>query len=152
MRSMVKTGSVAFGETLLAKILPLAIVIPLWLRIQTFIPEIQIQFSIEQGAYMLAIGIIVVVAIIEFRISQGAIRGFDSLNLGSGLALFIMIAGLIILGWIIATDVQTFSGASTFNDIVSAYLGFSILVIGIQALREITGVRKELKRQGSSIF
>lgn len=149
---MVKTGSVAFGETLLAKLLPLAIVIPLWLRIQTFVPEIQLTFNIEQGAFILAIAIIVVVAIIEFRISQGTIRGFDSLNLGSGLALFIIVAGLILLGWIIGTNVTSFTGAGTFNDIVSAYLGFSILIIGIQAVREITGTRKELKRQGASIF
>ncbi len=145
---MAKTSSIAFGETLLAKLLPLAIVIPLWLRIQEFIPELQISFSVEQGAYILAIAIIIVVSIIEFRTSQGHIRGIESLNLGSGLALFIMVGGLILLAWIFLNDIQSFTGATTFNGIVSAYLGFSILIISIQAVREIIGVKKKLAAVG----
>ncbi len=144
---MGKTSTVAFGETLLAKLLPLAIVVPLWLRIQDFIPELRISFNVEQGAYILAIAIIIVVAIIEFRTSQGPIRDIGSLNLGSGLALFIVIGGIILLGWILLNDVQTFTGTSTFNGIVSAYLGISILIIGIQAVREIIGTKKKLSTQ-----
>ncbi len=146
---MVSAG-VALTNTLFAKLLPLAIVIPLFLRIQSydFLDFINFpQFSIEQGAYVLAIGVIIAAAIMEFRISQGGVRTFESLNLGSGLALVIVAVGLILLGFIIATNETNFSGASGLNDIISFYLGFSILIIGIQAIREVTGTRKEISRQ-----
>ncbi len=145
-----KSGKIALGETFLAKLLPLAIVIPLFLRIQNYelLDFVNFTFNLEQGAYILAIGIIIVVAIIEFRISQAGKHGFDSLNLGSGLALFIWVTGIILAGYIIATGTTDFTTASALNDIVAAYLGFSILIIGIQAIREVSGTRQELKRIG----
>ena len=144
----VKTGKITLVETMLAKIIPLVIVIPLWLRMQTYFPDFRIIFDIEQGAYVLAISIIVVVAFIEFRIAQGNERGLESLNLGSGLAALIVIVGLILLAWIIVTEYKNFLGSNFLNDIISFYLMGSIIVVGIQAIREIAGKRKVLKAGG----
>lgn len=147
---MVKSGKVAFSETLLAKLLPLAIVIPLFLRIQNFdgFEFIRIQFDIEQGAYILATGIIVVISFIEFRITQGNARGFASLNLGSGLALVIVLIGIGFLIWILVFGINDFSTQNTFNDYFTFYMGFSILIISIQAIREITGKKRRLVSEG----
>ena len=144
----VKTGKITLVETMLAKIIPLVIVIPLWLRMQTYFPDFRIIFDIEQGAYVLAISIIVVIAFIEFRIAQGNERGLESLNLGSGLVALIVIVGLILLAWIIVTEYKNFLGSNFLNDIISFYLMGSIIVIGIQAIREIAGKRKVLKAGG----
>ena len=144
----VKTGKITLVETMLAKIIPLVIVIPLWLRMQTYFPDFKIVFDIEQGAYVLAISIIVVIAFIEFRIAQGNERGLESLNLGSGLAALIVIVGLILLAWILVTEYKNFLGSNFLNDIISFYLMGSIIVIGIQAIREIAGKRKVLKAGG----
>ena len=144
----VKTGKITLVETMLAKIIPLVIVIPLWLRMQTYFPDFKIVCDIEQGAYVLAISIIVVIAFIEFRIAQGNERGLESLNLGSGLAALIVIVGLILLAWIIVTEYKNFLGSNFLNDIISFYLMGSIIVIGIQAIREIAGKRKVLKAGG----
>jgi len=145
---MPKTARIALSETLLAKILPLAIVIPLWLRMQNYFPDFRITFDVEQGAYVLAIAIIAIVSFIEFRISQAGLHGWDSFNLGVGLSLVIAIVGTILLGFIIITGYHNFTGSSQFNDIVSFYMGVAILVIAIQGTREIMLFKKELKNKG----
>lgn len=142
---MAKSGKIAFVETLLAKILPIAIVVPLWLRMQTYFPDFRISFDVEQGAYVLALGIIVVVSFIEFRIAQAGDRGWSSLNLGSGLAILIVMVGIGLLVFVLATDYKNFTGSGPVNDVLMFYLGGSILVIAIQAIREIFGLRKELR-------
>ncbi len=139
---------IVFFEVMLTKLIPIFIVIPLWLRMQTYFPEFRISFDIEQGAYVLAIGIIVVASFIEFRIAQAGERGWQSLNLGSGLAAIISITGVILLAFVLATDYRNFTGASQLNDIIMFYLGVSIIVIAIQALRDIMGARKAYKFTG----
>lgn len=143
---MAGSGKIQFGNTLMAKILPLVIVIPLFFSLQTFFPDLVLVFDFKQGAYILALGIITVVSFIEFRIAQGGERGFESLNLGSGIAIILVIIGILFLIFTIATDYKF--NDSTINQWISAYLGFSILVIAIQAIREITGTRKALKSAG----
>ncbi len=143
---MAGSGKIKFAETLLAKILPLVIVIPLFFSLQTFFPNLQIEFDFKQGAYVLALGIITVVSFIEFRIAQGGIRGIDSLNLGSGIALLLTFIGLGFLIYALAFSYDF--NDTDINVYVSAYMGFSILVIGIQAIREVTGTRKTLKASG----
>ena len=143
---MAGSGKIKFAETLLAKILPLVIVVPLFFSLQTFFPNLQITFDFKQGAYVLALGIITVVSFIEFRIAQGGIRGIDSLNLGSGIAILLTFIGIGLLLFAIGFNYD-FNDA-TINQWVSAYMGFAILVIGIQAIREVTGTRKSLKTAG----
>lgn len=144
-----KSGKITLVETMLAKVLPIAIVVPLWLRMQNYFPDFRISFDVEQGAYVLALAIITVVAFIEFRVAQAGEKGWTSLNLGSGIAAIIVIVGLILLGFVLATGYHNFTGSSQFNDVMSFYLMGSILVISIQALREIFGLRKELKTRGA---
>lgn len=141
---------IIFFEVMLAKLIPIAIVVPLWLRMQTYFPDFRISFDVEQAAYILAIGIITAASFIEFKIAQGGEKGWTSLNLGSGLAAIISIVGVILIIFVFATQYTNFTGSSQFNDVVTFYLGFSILVIAIQALRDIMGARKVYK--GQSLF
>jgi len=143
---MVGSGKIQFGEILLAKILPLVIVIPLFFSLQTFFPELRITFDFKTGAYVLAIGIITVVSFVEFRIAQGHQRGIESLNLGSGIAILLVLIGIGLLIYTFAFGYD-FNDA-TINQYISFYLGVSILVISIQAIRDITGTRKSLKQGG----
>lgn len=143
---MVGSGKIQFGEILLAKILPLVIVIPLFLSLQTFFPELKITFDFRTGAYVLAIGIITVVSGVEFRIAQGKEKGIESLNLGSGIAILLVLVGIGLLIYTFAFGYQ-FDDAA-INQGVSFYLGVSILVLSIQAIRDVTGTRKSLKASG----
>ena len=142
------SGKVGFGTTALAKLLPLALVIPLALRLQTIFPIIHLNFDVEQFAYALALGVTVVISFVEFKIAQGENKGADSINAGSMLAVITSIVGLLLLIYVLAID---YNYADEFtNDIISVYFFFAIFLISVQAAREIGVGRKIAKSQ--SIF
>jgi len=128
-------GKVSFGQIVLSKLLPLVIIIPLFFSLQTFFPNLQITFDFEQGAYVLAIGIIVVVSAFEGRISQAGVSLPEGLNLGSGISYILMLAGIGFLIFILGFG-YTFND-TTINEWISWYLGISLLVVVIQVFRDI---------------
>jgi len=128
-RTFIFRGKVSFGQLLLLKILPIVIIVPLFFSLQTFFPALQITFDFEVAAYVLAIGIIVVVSAFEGRISQGADTGFSGLNLGSGISYIVMMVGIIFLVFILGFQYD-FNNAD-INQWISFYLGFSLLIITI---------------------
>ncbi len=140
------SGKVAFGNTALAKLLPLVLVVPLTLRLQTLVPEIHLSFDVVQFAYVLAIGVTVVISFIEFRVAQAEKRGAASINAGSFLAGLTTIAGVIILIYVLAFN-YIFND-EFINDIITVYLFFAIFLLIVQATRELTGARKLVTQPG----
>jgi len=134
-RTFISGGKVSLGQVVLSKLLPLVIIIPLFFSIQTFFPALELTFDFEQGAYVLAIGIIVVVSAFEGRISQGGQKLPEGLNLGSGISYILMLAGIGFLIFILGFG-YTFNDA-TINEYISWYLGISLLVVVIQTFRDI---------------
>ena len=133
------SGKVAFGDTALAKLLPLALVIPLTLRLQTIFPDIHLNFDIAQFAFTLAIGVTAVISFIEFRVAQHEQKGAASINAGSLLAGITTFVGVILLIYVISTN-YLFND-EFINDIVSIYLFFAIFLLIVQASRELVGSR-----------
>lgn len=144
MGTFLPQGKVGLGQVILLKILPLVVILPLFFSLQTFFPNLQItDFNFEQGAYVLAIGIIVVVSAFEGRISAGGEPGLKGLNLGSGISYILMMVGIIFLVFIIGFGYD-------FNNVdiniwISYYLGFSLLIIVIQAVRDIPLALKNVR-------
>jgi len=140
------TKRVALGTTFLGKLLPLVLVIPLFFRLQTFDFLPSIDFDITQFTYLLALGVITVVSFIEFRIALGE-RGPASgklagLNLGSAIGIILVLVGLTFIFFVVFFDYQY--DDPTINDWISWYMLFAIFVLSIQAIREISGVRRLL--------
>jgi len=136
-------GKVGFGQIVLSKLLPLVIAVPLFFSLQTFFPELKITFDFEVAAYVLAIGIIVIVSAFEGRVSQGGEVGFKGLNLGSGISYIIMLTGMAFLVFILGFQYD-FNNPE-INVWISYFLGFSILILGIQAIRDIPVALKQVR-------
>ena len=135
MGTFLPLGKVGLGQVILLKILPLVIIVPLFFSLQTFFPALELTFNFEQGAYVLAIGIIVVVSAFEGRISQGGQKLPEGLNLGSFISYILVLAGIGFLIFILGFG-YTFNDA-TINSYISAYLGVSLLIIVVQAIRDV---------------
>jgi hypothetical protein len=141
------TNKVAIGTTMLAKLIPLFLVIPLFFRLQTFDFLPSVDFDITQFTYLLALGVITVVSFIEFRIALGErpspLGKIGGLNLGSAIALILVMIGLIFIFFVVFFDYQY--DDPTINEWISWYMLFSILVLSVQAIRELVGARHVLK-------
>jgi uncharacterized membrane protein len=140
------TGKVALGTTMLAKILPLALVVPLFLRLQRFDFLPRLDFDVTQFTYLLAIGVTTVVSFVEFRVAQGEKRGSESINVGMAVAGILTLAGLSFLVFVVVFD-YNYTDFNT-NQWISAYLGIAIFILAVQAAREILIGRKALKYTG----
>lgn len=137
------SGKVQFGGTALSKLLPLFLIVPLTLRLQTIVPDLHLTFNVEQFVYSLAIGVTIVVAFIEYKVANAERRGVDRLHAGSILAATVAFAGLILLGFVLATNY--IYNDEVINDIISLYLFFAIFLLVVQSIRELAGARTLLK-------
>jgi len=140
------SGKVSLGTTMLAKILPLVLVVPLFFNLQTFDFLPAVNFDVTQFSYLLALGVVTTISFIEFRIAQGEKRGAESINIGMGLGIIFTVVGLSFIVFVVATDYQ-YTDATT-NQWISGFLGLAIFFLAIQAIREITVGRKQLKQAG----
>lgn len=139
------TKRVAFATTILAKVLPLVLVIPLFWRLQTFDFLPAFAFDVTQFSYLLALGVITVVSFIEFRIALGerATGGkLAGLNLGSAIGILLVLVGMSFIVFVVAFDYQY--NDPVINDWISWYMLFAIFVLSIQAIRELAGARRLL--------
>ena len=142
------TGKVKLGNTMLAKVLPLVLVIPLFMRLQDFSFLPSVDFDVTQFSYLLALGVITTVSFIEFRVAQGEGKaGWAGLNIGSALGLVLTVVGLSFIVYVVALD-YTYND-SAINDAIAWYMLFAIFVLSVQAIREVVGTRKVLKSQGA---
>lgn len=142
------SNKVALSTTIFAKLLPLFIVVPLFFNLQRFDFLPQVNFNIEQFAYLLALGIISVISFIEFRIAQHEQGNIKGLNVGSALAIILVVVGLSFIVFVVATNYDY--SDSTINQWISTYMGIAIFVLSVQAVREIFKARTLIKTTGSS--
>ena len=137
------SGKVTLGTTVLAKILPLVLVVPLFFNLQDFDFLPSIDFDVTQFTYLLALGVIATISFIEFRVAQGEKTSHDRINIGMGLGIIFTIIGLILIGFVVITN-YTYTDPAT-NEFISWYLGLAIFFLSVQAVREIVIGRRALK-------
>jgi len=139
---LARTGKVIFGDTLLTKLLPLVLIIPLTLRLQTIFPDIHFTFDITQFTYLIVLGVATAAAFLEAQLARSE-KGVEGLNIGVMLGAILFIAGLGFIAFVLITGYEY--NNQDINNVISFYLFFAIFVITVQAIREIAGARKAIR-------
>lgn len=127
--------TIQLKSTVIAKLLPLLLIIPLWWRLQTleFLPAFT--FDVTQFAYFLALAVAVGASYIEILTAKRGRPLAKALDVGIAIALGVFIVGIGLLVFVLATNYD-YLDANT-NLFISYYLLVAIFILGVQGIREI---------------
>ncbi len=124
-------------STLIAKLLPLVLIIPLFWRLQTFDILPAFTFDVTQFAYLLALSVAVLASVLEYDAAKGGKKGFfKSLHIGTAIAFLAVLAGIGLIIFVLGTNYDYTD--PTINQIITYYFIVIILILGIQGIREIS--------------